>query len=295
MNEFKSYHPSVNFLYFTAIFAFSVVITDPFCIVAELTCFLVGSTILGGRKRLIANAKYLTALAIVTVSINFAISHEGMTILGYLPSGNPLTFESLTYSIAAAGIFASVICIFQCFEKVMTSDKLMHVLGKISPSLSLVFSMVLRFVPLMKKRAKTIDSALKCSVESGGTNSAIGKIKHGIKVIFALMNSSLENAIDTADSMKCRGYGLPKRSAFSAFEFQKRDAVLGTAVIIFSSYTLAGIFSGALKFSYFPIVELKALTLYEISVRASYAALCFTPVFIEILEKIKWKKLKSKI
>ncbi len=34
---------------------------------------------------------------------------------------------------------------------------------------------------------------------------------------------SLENAIETADSMRSRGYGLPGRSAFSIYRMDSRD------------------------------------------------------------------------
>ncbi len=38
-----------------------------------------------------------------------------------------------------------------------------------------------------------------------------------------LVTWALENAIDTADSMKDRGYVLPGRTAFSIYRFDRRD------------------------------------------------------------------------
>ncbi len=35
---------------------------------------------------------------------------------------------------------------------------------------------------------------------------------------------SLENAIETADSMRARGYGLPGRTSFSIYRFDSRDS-----------------------------------------------------------------------
>ena len=43
----------------------------------------------------------------------------------------------------------------------------------------------------------------------------------------------LENAIDTSDSMKSRGYGLTGRTAYSNSVFDKRDV---TALILFGGY-----------------------------------------------------------
>ena len=47
--------------------------------------------------------------------------------------------------------------------------------------------------------------------------------KNLLKIFSAMISWALENAIDTADSMKARGYGLPGRTAFSIFIFDKRD------------------------------------------------------------------------
>lgn len=51
----------------------------------------------------------------------------------------------------------------------------------------------------------------------------IKRAKHGIKIMSILVTWALENAIDTADSMKDRGYGLPGRTAFSIYRFDRRD------------------------------------------------------------------------
>ena len=55
MNEFKTFHPFVNFAYFAAVIGFSVFLTDPFCLAASFVCTFAYSAILGGKKRLLAN------------------------------------------------------------------------------------------------------------------------------------------------------------------------------------------------------------------------------------------------
>lgn len=81
-------------------------------------------------------------LLVITALINPAFSHQGVTILTYLPSGNPLTLESILYGIYAAFLLITVIAWFSCFNAVMTSDKFMYLSGGgIIPALSLVLSM----------------------------------------------------------------------------------------------------------------------------------------------------------
>ena len=40
--------------------------------------------------------------ALLAAVVNPAFVHQGVTILTYLPSGNPLTLESILYGLAAA-------------------------------------------------------------------------------------------------------------------------------------------------------------------------------------------------
>ena len=73
-----------------------------------------------------------------------------------------LTLESILYGVAIAVMFGTVILWFSCVNVVMTSDKLMYLFGRIIPSLSMMFSMVLRFVPKFKNQIRLISNSQKC-------------------------------------------------------------------------------------------------------------------------------------
>ena len=105
---------------------------------------------------------------------------------------------------------------------------------------------------------------------------------------------ALENAIETADSMKSRGYGHPGRTAFSIFTFDKRDKKALLCIVILGIYTLAGSFSGEMHFRYFPSLQVSGFSIFGISVFVAYLALCICPIIIEAWEVIKWKAIKSK-
>lgn len=94
--------------------------------------------------------------------MNPVFNHQGVTILFYLNNGNPITKESILYGVAAACMFVTVIVWFSCYNVVMTSDKFIYIFGKILPALSLIFSMVLRFVPRYLAQIKVISNAQKC-------------------------------------------------------------------------------------------------------------------------------------
>jgi energy-coupling factor transport system permease protein len=121
------------------------------------------------------------------------------------------------------------------------------------------------------------------------------KAKHGIKILSILVTWSLENAIETADSMKARGYGLPGRSAFSIFRFGRRDLFALTFILGCGAHIIVGAVSGGLYWRYFPTVKGVWSGAYTFSVFAVYFALTAMPIFININEDFKWKRIALKI
>lgn len=295
MNEFKSYHPIVNFLYFVIVIGFSMFFMHPLCLAVSFACGLVYSTILNGRRAVKTNLVYMLPVLIITALINPAFNHEGVTILTYLPGGNSLTLESILYGLAAGFMLVSVICWFSCYNEVMTSDKFIYLFGRIIPSLSLIFSMTLRLVPKFATQLKIVTNAQRCIGRDISSGSVIKRAKSGVAILSVMITWLLESSIETADSMKSRGYGLPGRTAYSIFSFSKRDALALTVIAFLGVYILFSGTVGGMYFRYFPAVETNAMSVYSLSVFASYFLLCIFPVGIEMWEAHKWNVLKSKI
>ncbi len=295
MNEFKTYHPIVNFTYFVFVIGFSMFFMHPVCLGISLASGFTYSVMLKGRKALKTNLIYMLPMLIMMALINPAFNHEGMTIIKYLPSGNPLTLESIIYGLAAATMIVSVICWFSCYNEIMTSDKFIYLFGKIIPAMSLIISMTLRFVPKFATQLKVVANAQRCLGRDVSNGSIIQRAKHGLGILSIMITWSLENAIETADSMKSRGYGHPGRTAFSIFNFDKRDVKTLLCIVVLGVYTLVGNLMGGMYVSYFPSIKSAEISLFGVSVFVSYILLCIWPVIIEIREARKWKALRSKI
>jgi len=290
MNEFKTFHPIVGFIYFFVVIAFSMMLMHPICLVITLLCSVVYSGLL--KKNMLISAFVIVILSMV---FNPLFNHRGVTVLAYFPNGNPMTMETLAYGCAAGAMLASVICWFSCFNKVITSDKIIYLFGKIMPSLSLVVSMVLRFVPRFKEQLRVISVAQRCIGADITNGNIIKRTKNGMSIFSVLVTWALENSVDTADSMKSRGYGLPGRTAFSIYVFDRRDFVVLLIVVFLSTYVLLGYLCGSFDFIYYPYIKCSDTSFYSVSVFFAYLCLCGLPVIIELLEELKWKYLISKI
>jgi energy-coupling factor transport system permease protein len=290
---FYGYHPIVNFAYFAAALAFAMFFTHPVCLAVSLVCAFAYSVYINGKKALRFNLIYMLPMLIFAALLNPAFNHQGGTILTYLPSGNPLTLESILYGVAAAVMLVTVISWFSCFNAVMTSDKFVYLFGRIIPALSLILSMALRFVPRFRAQIKVISSAQRNIGRDVSSGSLWRRAKHGIKILSIMVTWALENAIETADSMKGRGYGLPGRTAFSIYRFDRRDAAALGFVAACAAYVLIGSATGGLEWRYFPTVRGTWNGAYTISVFAVYLALCVMPLILNAREDFKWRTLKA--
>lgn len=113
-------------------------------------------------------AAAILPLMLLTAVLNPLFNHRGLTILCWLPGGNPLTLEAIAYGIAAAGMLAAAISWFYCLNRVFTTDKFVWLFGRIIPFLSLLVSMTLRFVPQFTARARAVAGVPAGSAGPGG-------------------------------------------------------------------------------------------------------------------------------
>ncbi|MBQ5746432.1 MAG: energy-coupling factor transporter transmembrane protein EcfT, partial [Clostridia bacterium] len=220
---FESYHPFVNFLYFTEVIILSMSLNHPATQIISLFCAVAYLISAEGKKSYGFLLKFCIPAMPITAFINPAFNHEGVTILHYFKSGNPLTLESILYGISSGMMLVTVILWFSSFSRIMTSDKFIYLFGKVIPSLSLLLSMSLRFVPKFKKQFETVTEAQKCIGHDISTGSIWQRFKTAVVIFSIMITWALENAIETADSMKSRGYGLKGRTAFSIYRMDDRD------------------------------------------------------------------------
>jgi len=297
-DAFFGFHPLVNMLYFIAVIGFSMFFMHPVNLIISLICALVYAVYLSRKRFVRMGLIFMLPMLLMAVALNPLFNHQGATILVYLPNGNPLTLESTMFGIAAAVMLITVISWFSCFNAVMTSDKFVYIMGRIMPAMSLILSMTLRFVPLFVSQIKVVSSAQKGIGRNVKSGNILQRAKHGIRILSIIVTWSLENAIETADSMKSRGYGLPGRTAFSVFRFDKRDA---SAIVFILLCAIAIIIGAALeifRFRYFPTISHIASdqhVLWTIMLFVAHFALCAFPIILNIKEDIIWKNIESKI
>ena len=292
-DAFSSYHPAVNFLYFGLVLFFTMCFLHPACLLLSLAAALRYAVCLNGRRAVRRSLRYLLPAALLAALINPAFNHQGATILTYLPSGNPLTLESIAYGLAAAALLSAVVTWFSCYTVVMTSDKFVYLFGRVIPALSLVLSMALRFVPRFQVQARAVSQAQRCVGRDVSDGSLLQRLRNGVTILSILLTWCLENALETADSMKSRGYGLPGRTAFSIYRLDDRDQAALWWLGALGGYILSMWGAGGFACRYFPTFRLAPRDGWSLSGLLAFGLLCLTPVIINRREDRQWTRLRS--
>lgn len=295
MDAFFKLHPAVNFIFFAFVLALSMFVMNPVCLALSLVCAFVNAVYLNGLRTIKLCLKFILPMVLLIVLINPVFNHQGVTILTYFPWDNPLTLESIVYGIASAALLSSVVLWFSVFNSVMTSDKIVYLFGKIIPSLSLVLSMSLRFVPKFSAQLKNVRNAQRCIGRDVSDGSAESRIKNGIRIISIMLSWSMENAIETADSMKSRGFGLKGRTAYSIYKFDRRDLVVLIIVALLGVSVSVSAIMGVIDFTYYPSIKGSLTDVPSLIVFFLYGILMLIPTILNIGEGIKWKRLRSVI
>ncbi len=293
MKTFSSYHPAVLLVYFLSVILVAVIAKNPVMRVLALGGGFCLCSILERPKEIPRNLAFYIPLFFLIAVITPLFFHNGVTPLFFF-NGNAVTLEAVYSGCNTAVLFVAVLYWFQCYQYIMTSDKVLFLLGAAVPKLSLLASAVLRFIPMFQSRFHKVNQSQK-AMGLYTSPSYVDKIRGGLRVSSATLTWALEHAIDMGDSMKARGYGLKGRSSFSLFRFTGRD---GRYLLIMAALLLVviiGMIKNIIRFSFYPRISTFPQTPFAWAVYAAFGILCFLPSALEIKEDLKWNYYRSKI
>ena len=306
---FKGCHPAVNILFFTGAVIFGMLFQHPVCLAVSFLASLTYYIRLKGKEALHSLVVFLLPMLILVTIINGLFSHYGVTELFTLFSGNSVTFESLAYGFVTGLTVVNVILWFFCYNEVVTTDKFLYLFGRHLPSAALIVSMALRFIPMYRERYRIISDAQKGIGFAGNSGGLTQRIRNSSKSVSILITWALENAIETSDSMRSRGYNTRKRNNYSRYERTAADTVIMIFLTAMLAVFIACSVTGSLKCLYNPQVMINPncgnisyfiseinltynpLSAYGIITLTAYSIYCFLPLIIDFKEDMKWNKL----
>ena len=293
MKAFKSIHPATAMFYFLSVLLVAMFTNHPVLLIEALAGAVCFFTILERGKGFLRNIAFYVPLFILIAVTNPLFSHNGVTPLFFM-NGNAVTKEAILYGAAIAVMLIAVIHWFKCYSLIMTSDKFLYLFGKAIPKLSLILSMALRVIPMYRKQIKRVNRTQK-AMGLYTSKSFIDKFRSASRVFYIMIMWSLENAVETGESMRARGYGLKGRTNFSLFRFTQRDGVVLGMSAVLTATVLAGQILGGSDFYFYPRITAIGTSWSSLLIYFAFGTLTLLPFIMEMEENLKWTYFVSKI
>lgn len=294
MNCFDKIHPILLFSYLVCVIFLGMLILHPIYLVVSVCCSFISLWLVQGNGAFRRIALSLPMIIIITL-INPLFNTDGITIL-FMLFNRPFTLEALLYGFILAMLCVTVINWFGVYEKIITTDKFIYLFGRIFPSVSLLFSMVMRFIPLYKRRFTTLmESGKYIGKGIAQEQSKTDNLLNSLTLLSAMLSISLENAVITSDSMKSRGYGLKGKTSYSIYKWKHSDTAL-LCIFLFSLFiSIIFILLKTSVVEIIPIIKLPPFNIQFYCGILSYTILLLLPAIYAGGKELKWSILKSKI
>ncbi len=290
---FESYHPLIHVIYFTGILLLLLFCDHPVIPVLWILFSILFLSCYRKKSEIVKMIFGIFLLLCAMICVNPMISHNGATVLFFM-NGKAVTLEAAIYGGYIGLLLSSMMLWGGCLNEIMSSDKLIYVSGRAMPHLALVISMSMRFIPLFKRKASEIYAYQKINMRKSRP-SYTDKLLLGMKTFSIVMTWSFENALDTADSMKSRGYGIRKRTFYSVYRFTLRDAVFLTVFLAAGILTLLLWKDSGMNVAFYPVFRWPAWNIRSTLIICLSGLAAGIPWIYEVKEKLIWNYYRSGI
>ena len=163
-------------------------------------------------KRAVAFNLCLLPLILIFALYYSSYHHFGVTVLRQNFIGNNLTVESFVYGLVIGLRFAALCMWLEAIFRIVTSDKVVYLFGRISPQLSLFLTILLRFIPRVGREARKIDLAQKGIGRGSNQGNVFQRFINCLRIFSMLITWMISALVQESDSMRSRGSLLRGRT-----------------------------------------------------------------------------------
>lgn len=286
MRFFGELHPAVSFLYFVLVLALTLACFHPVMAALSLVGAVLFSAQLSGWRSVLLTGRFVLPMFLLIAAANPLLNHRGVTLL-CMVFDQWFTLEAVCYGLVSAASFSALIFWFSCYQAVMTSDKFLFLFGQLAPNTALLITMTLGLLPRLRARSAQIRTAQ--TLLAPEKKRLLPRLHAANRNLSALLTWSMENAVQTADSMKARGYGVRRRTTFHLFVFDTRDAAVLGLVLALGGICALGRAFGHGAMTFYPRMDAVFTGASGAVLYGAFAVLVFFPAILEAKEKLTWR------
>lgn len=291
---FEQCHPGVNLIYFAAVLVGTLTFQHPVYLAISFLCAFAYSVKRNGKKAAVFNLCLIPLIAAFALYYS-SFHHFGVTVLRQNFIGNNITLEALVYGLVLGVTAASVIIWMSCVYSVFSTDKVVYLMGGISPRLSLLLAIFLRMVPQCKQEAGRIHKAQLGIGRGISQGSILRRIRNALRIFSMLVTWVIDSLTIASESMRSRGSSLRGRSAFSIYRFDNRDRAYVVALFACLTVMLMAVMLGQTDMVYDPKIIWNHITPMSCLFYAGYAVFCLMPMGLDIWTEYRFHAAKNKI
>ncbi len=289
---FTKMHPLVLLIYILGMLIVTMSSLNPLLLSLSLISGIVILIFLKGKKAKLSFIIFFSIpILIFMILIQPLFYHTGQTVLFYVNESAVYKENYIYGGIVSLMLIAGVVwCMV--LRELLDSEKIYYLFGKLSPTLGLFFTMILRFIPLMKERLEQIHEGEIAMGRIGPNAGRIATIRNRLKEVSILVGWSLESSIETANSMESRGYGLKGRTSYNRFDFKGLDIGLMILESVALVYMFAVLVTKGFRVYYLPMIILNKWDIFNILGLIVFASFALLPIIQEIIYKI-WEAMNN--
>ncbi|MBT2658208.1 energy-coupling factor transporter transmembrane protein EcfT [Bacillus sp. ISL-18] len=286
--RFDRFHPLVPFLFYAGAVSLVILMLHPlFLVISIAVVFLINilHDRLNGLRRW---SFFILTTFVLMVMMNPLFNERGRHLIVEI-NQHRVTVEAVVYGGMNALSIIGILAIFVSYNVIMTPNKLLYLFAKILPQFAVLLMLTLRFIPLMRRRLEEIAVVQRSKGLSVTHGSWRERAKLGMLYVQTLLTFSLEEAIQTADSMKARGYGRGPRSSYEYFKMNQADGIAIIYLLGLLSFILVERVSGYGFLTIYPLMETWHLSLMDTAVLISYTLFLSFPLLVETGGMFRWR------
>jgi len=283
---FDLIHPAVQLGCFAAILAFTMLAIQPILLGITFTAAFAFSVYARGWRASLRTLSWQLPLIILCAAINPVFSTVGSTEV-FVIGSKAVYLESIVFGACMGLMLAAVITWFFNAAQVLSSDKVLSVLGNTAPTIGLMVSMIMRLVPQFVERGRLIDSTAQ-AVSSAAPRNKAEQTRARIRLVSVLMGWSMEDSLETADAMRARAWSSTrKRTSYQRYRFGTYDTVVSLSLSVLVVVNALIAWAACTQFQFFPTLGSLALWWGYIP----YALFMSMPLLLCLTDDLKWGRV----
>lgn len=249
---------SVGAIWAIALLIVALVVGHPFVLGVLAAAVALAGACAGLGAELARSLRTATIVALPIVMVNVLVSRDGLTVfarlgdLGPFGQGN-LTVEALVYGAVIALKVTIIMLVTTLASLAVDPDELLRVVRRLSFRSALTASLATRLIPVLAADAQRLADA-----QSTRPDSKLHGVRERIRLLSAIVGTSLDRAMDVAATLELRGFAGARRAPRVRLPWSRHDIAFAASAAAMVALASTAALDGVGAFDAYPLIHASA-------------------------------------